>query len=68
MKKIYNDPTFDRAAGSVDKEIKIMTRLAIDIQEGRGNPARLEEMRSKFTGIYARLLEEPVEELKKRIK
>lgn len=68
MKKIYNDPTFDNAAGAVDKEIKIMTRLAIAIQEGRGKPAYLDQMRTKFTGIYARLLEEPVEELKKRIK
>lgn len=67
MKRAYNDPTYINAAGRVDKEIKIMTRLAINIQEGRGSPSYLDEMRKKFTGIYARLLEEPVEELRKRI-
>ena len=62
--RAYNNPTLDHAVASASGEWKYMTRLAVKIREGRCDPAWAEAERKKFTGIYKRLLEDPIEELK----
>ena len=61
----HSDKTFDEATGSVNKEWKRMAKLALTIREGRGNPIWLEEQEKKFTGIFKRLLEDPIDEVRK---
>ena len=63
--RAYANPTLDRAIGTVDKEWKEMTRLAINLREGRISSREAEEFEKKFTGIFKTLLEKPIEELKK---
>jgi hypothetical protein len=49
----------------MSKEWKKMARLALQIREGRGNPLWVEQNTSKFTGIFRRLLEDPIEEVQR---
>lgn len=59
----HKDHTAEIAIGAVDKEWREMVRLAIKIREGRCNPVWADEQEEKFTGIYKRLLTDPIEEL-----
>ena len=61
----HKDKTFDEATGAVNKEWKQMAKLAIKIRENRGSPVWIEEQEKKFTGIFKRLLEDPIEEVRK---
>lgn len=62
----YRNPTQDEAIGEVNREWKEMARLAVTIREGRKtNPVWVESKKKLFTGIYKRLLEDPIEEVKK---
>jgi hypothetical protein len=63
MKPYYN-PTADKAIGSMSKEWGQMARLALQIREGRMNPYWVEENTKKFTGIYKRLLDDPIDEVR----
>ncbi len=55
------DPTADRAIGSVNREWNRMVALAVKIRQ---NPRYLTpEVQREFTGIYRRLLTDPLEEL-----
>ena len=65
MKSSYRNPTAEQAIGSMSKEWKKMARLALQIREGRGNPLWVEQNTSKFTGIFRRLLEDPIEEVQR---
>ena len=57
----HRDPTADRAVGSVSKEWNRMLALAIRIRQSpQGVTA---EMERQFTGIYRRMLTDPLEEL-----
>ena len=57
----HHDPTADRAVGSVAREWNRMMGLAIRIrQRPQGVTAEVEK---QFTGIYRRLLTDPLEEL-----
>jgi len=61
--KPYRDKTMSTAFSNVNGEWKYMVRLAIRIREGRYTPVVEQEYRKKFTGIYKRLLEDPMNEL-----
>ena len=60
---IHRDPTADAAIGSVNREWKRMVRRAVQIRKTHGELS--EEERQKFTGIYRRLLNEPVDVLER---
>ena len=59
----HKDPTQDKALGTVNKEWKQMALLALRIRSGRVNPVWAEEQSQKFTGIYKRMLTDPIEEV-----
>ena len=62
--RAYHNPVMDEAAGAVEKEWRHMARLAVLIREKRCNPIWAEQQEKKFTGIFKRLLEDPIEEIK----
>ena len=66
MHKGYKDPTLDNAIGSVDKEWRQMASLAVTIREGKCNPSWAEEQSKRFTGIFRRLLNDPISEVRKQ--
>lgn len=61
--KPYKDRTMNNAFGNVNREWKYMVRLAVRIREGQYSLKEEQEYRKKFTGIYKRLLEEPMDYL-----
>jgi len=61
----YRNPTADKAIGAMNQEWGQMARLALQIREGRRNPSWIEENTKKFTGIYKRLLDDPIDEVRK---
>lgn len=61
--KSYRDPTMSGAVRKTDKEFSAMAKLALTIREGRRPPAWIEENSKLFTGIYARLLTDPIKEV-----
>ena len=61
----HKDPTQDNALGSVDKEWRQMAKLALVIRAGRCNPTWAEEKAKTFTGIYKRLLDDPIDEVQR---
>lgn len=63
--RAYRNPTAEQAIGSMNKEWTRMARLALQIREGRKNPSWIEENEKKFTGIFRRLLEDPIDEVRK---
>lgn len=65
MKK-YRDCTMDNAVAAVDKEWRKMARLAVEIRTV--NTAKSYEKASLFKGIYKRLLEDPIDEVKLQAK
>ena len=60
----HSDKTADSAIGSVTKEWKQMAAIAIKIREGRCNPVWADEHIPMFTGIFKRLLEDPIDEVR----
>lgn len=65
MRRAYKDNTSDTAIDSVNKEWRDMAKLAVYIREGRAKPSWVEEQEKKFTGIFKRLLVDPIEEVMK---
>ena len=61
--KPYRDRTMNRAVGAVNNEWVHMARLAVSIRKNRFSPTKEEEIRKKFTGIYKRLLDDPLDEV-----
>ena len=59
----HKDPTQDNALGSVNREWKQMAKLAVTIRSGNCNPLWADKMERTFTGIYKRLLDDPLEEV-----
>ena len=59
----YKNRTMNNAFGNVNKEWKYMVRLAVRIREGRYSIKEEQEYRKLFTGIYKRLLEDPMDQL-----
>ena len=59
----HRDPTAERAIGTVNREWNRMVRLAIRVRQ---NPQyQTPEVEQEFTGIYRRLLTDPLDELLK---
>ncbi len=63
--RAYRNPTAEQAIGAMNKEWTQMARLALQIREGRKNPSWVEENSKRFTGIFRRLLEDPIDEVRK---
>lgn len=63
--KGHKDKTADEAVGTVDKEWRYMANLALKIRQGRVNPIWAEKESARFTGIFKRLLTDPIDEVKK---
>lgn len=61
----HQDKTFDRAFGHVDREWRKMAAKAIYIREGRFSPQWTEEHLKEFTGIFKRLLTDPIDSVRK---
>lgn len=59
------DPTANAAIGSVSREWNQMVRLALRIRQS-GNSEWAERESRRFTGIYKRLLTDPIESLKQK--
>lgn len=68
VKRGHKDPTCDEAVGAADKEWQRMVKLALQIREGRMRIEAEEKYASSFTGIFKRLLTDPIDELKKEIR
>lgn len=60
----YIDHTCEKALGSAEREWRRMARLALTLRERNPDPAWAEEQESKFTGIFHRLLTDPIDEVK----
>ncbi len=63
MYRPYTDHTADYATGSANAEWRRMARLALKIRSGRCNPDWADEQTEKFTGIFKRLLTDPLTEV-----
>lgn len=64
--KGHSDNVADEAVSATDREWKYMANLALKIREGRRiNPLWEEEQRKRFTGIYKRLLTDPINEVQR---
>ena len=60
----YRNRTFDEAFGNVNREWKQMASLAVKLRtQTRLNPIVVEEKEKLFTGIYKRLLTDPIDEV-----
>lgn len=63
----HSDWTADMAVGAADREWRQMAELAIKIRSGNKNPMWIDDQEKKFTGIFKRLLTDPIEEIEKEI-
>ena len=61
----HSDPTASRAIGAAEKEWRRMTVLAYRLRTDPKAAAKVQNPRSMFTGIFSRLLTDPLEELEK---
>ena len=64
----YRDNTADIATSKADQEWREMIKLAIKLRETNNNSNWIAKMEEKFTGIFARLLTDPIEELHKELR
>ena len=63
--RYYSDWTAETAVGNANKDWKRMATIALKIRENRCNPEWADEQIKTFTGIYKRLLTDPIEEVQK---
>ena len=61
----HSDPTADRAIGSAEREWKSMAKLAYRYRTDSRTVREIPEPDRVFTGIFNRLLTEPLDSLKK---
>lgn len=59
----HTDHTADDAIGRAHKEWRRMAAVAVKIRQNRCNPEWADEQLKSFTGIYKRLLTDPIEEV-----
>ena len=64
----HSDPTASRAIGAAEREWRRMTALAYRCRTDPKTADRIGEPRKCFTGIYRRLMTDPLEELEKALK
>lgn len=65
MSKPYKDWTSARAVSNSNREWKQMARLAVAMRTGRASQEWIETKEPLFTGIFKRLLTDPIELVKK---
>ena len=63
----HSDPTASRAIGAAEREWKQKTVLAYRYRTDPGAAERIGDPRRIFTGIFSRLLTDPLEELEKAV-
>ena len=63
----HSDPTANRAIGAAEREWKRMVRLAFRFRTDPKAAGRFGDPRQIFTGIFSRLLTDPLEELEKAV-
>ncbi len=63
----HSDPTANRAIGAAEREWKRKTVLAYRYRTDLGAAKRIGDSRRIFTGIFSRLLTDPLEELEKAL-
>ena len=63
----HSDPTANRAIGAAEREWKRMTALAYRYRTDPGTAKRIGDPQRVFTGIFSRLLIDPLEELEKAV-
>ena len=63
----HSDPTANRAIGAVEHEWKRKTVLAYRYRTDPEAAERIGDPRRIFTGIFSRLLTDPLEELEKAV-
>lgn len=61
----YRDRTSERAISYIDREWHHMAKLAVMLREKNNDPVWAEKQEAKFTGIFRRLLTDPIEEVQK---
>ena len=64
----HKDKTAETAIGDVNKEWRYMAKLALELRGGHCNPVWANEQEKLFTGIFKRLLTDPIEEVQKQTK
>lgn len=64
----YSDPTANRALGSVNKEWEQMLCLAYRFRSNPKVVNQIAEPEKVFTGIYRRLLTDPIKEMEKEVR
>ena len=52
----YSNPTENRAAGAIDREIRQLEKLARRIRDGKLSPEQEDKALRRFTGIYRGVL------------
>ena len=52
----YRNPTENRAAGAIDREIRQLEKLARRIKDGKLSPEQEDKALRRFTGIYRGVL------------
>ena len=60
----YKDSTADNAIRSAMREQRYMADLAVRIRESNASPYWKETQSKRFTGIYSRLLTDPIGDVK----
>ena len=63
----HSDPTADRAIGAAGREWRRMTRLAYRYRTDPRFAWKIDDPRRLFSGIFHRLLTDPLEDLEKAI-
>ncbi len=59
----HPDPTASHAVGAVEKEWRAMAKLAWRYRTDPRTASKIPDPERVFTGIYRRLLQDPLEEL-----
>lgn len=63
----HSDPTADRAVGAAEREWKRKTALAWRYRTDPAAAGRIRDPQRLFTGIFSRLLTDPLEELEEAL-
>ena len=64
----YSDPTANIAIGNASKEWRNMVYLALRLRTCNNDKAWEAAIKRRFTGIYSRLLTDPIELLEQQMK
>lgn len=63
----HSDPTASRAVGAAEREWRRMAALAYRCRTDPRAADRIPDLRRVFSGIFSRLLTDPLEELEKEV-